>query len=169
MVIQMTMKSIKCYSEVVRLPTYLERYQYLRINGRVGEETFGYDRYLNQLLYRTPEWKRFRRDMILRDNGCDLACEDYEIAGNILLHHINPITPEDILRRDPKIFDPENVICTSLGTHNAIHYGDESLLCLAPIERRPYDTCPWRKEGNDGKYTKHREESGKRDAGIYGI
>lgn len=140
----MTMK-IKTYSELITLPTYLERYQYLRIGGRVGEETFGFDRYLNQTLYRSAEWQRFRREMIVRDNGMDMAFDGYDIGGVILLHHINPITERDIVRRDPKIFDPENVICVSLNTHNAIHYGDESLLNLGPVIRTKYDTCPWRK------------------------
>lgn len=137
--------SIKTYSELITLPTFIERFQYLQLDGMVGHETFGYDRYLNQILYRTPEWKRFRRDMIIRDNGCDLACEGYEIVGNILVHHINPLTVEDILRRDPKIFDPENVVCTQLITHNALHYGDESLLMTEPIIRTRYDTCPWKR------------------------
>lgn len=135
----------KSYSELIQIPTYLERYRYLRIGGRVGKETFGYDRYLNQILYRTGEWKRFRRDIIVRDNGCDLACEGYTIYGNILVHHIDPITVDDVLRRDPKIFDPENVIATCLNTHNAIHYGDESLLVTDPIIRTKYDTCPWKR------------------------
>lgn len=140
----MNMK-IKTYSELISLPTYLERYQYLRIGGKVGEETFGFDRYLNQTLYRSAEWQRFRREMIVRDNGMDMAFDGYDIGGVILLHHINPITERDIVRRDPKIFDPENVICVSLNTHNAIHYGDESLLNLGPVIRTKYDTCPWRK------------------------
>ena len=143
-VIRMSMKN-KSYSELIRLPTYLERFRYLQINGAVGAETFGYDRYLNQILYRTGEWKRFRRGIILRDNGCDLACEDYEIFGRILVHHINPITVDDVLKRDPKIFDPNNVITTTLDTHNAIHYGDERLLVMDPIVRTKNDTCPWRK------------------------
>lgn len=143
-VIRMSMKN-KSYSELIRLPTYLERFRYLQINGAVGAETFGYDRYLNQILYRTVEWKRFRRDIILRDNGCDLACDDYEIFGRILVHHINPITVDDVLNRDPKIFDPNNVITTTLDTHNAIHYGDERLLVMDPIVRTKNDTCPWRK------------------------
>ena len=143
-VIRMSMKN-KSYSELIRLPTYLERFRYLQINGAVGAETFGYDRYLNQILYRTGEWKRFRRDIILRDNGCDLACDDYEIFGRILVHHINPITVDDVLNRDPKIFDPNNVITTTLDTHNAIHYGDERLLVMDPIIRTKNDTCPWRK------------------------
>lgn len=135
----------KTYSELIKIPTFLERYKYLRIGGRVGVETFGYDRYLNQILYRTGEWKRFRRDIILRDNGCDLGCEGYDIFEKVLVHHINPITVEDVLRRDPMIFDSENVICTSLNTHNAIHYGDESLLITEPIVRTKYDTCPWKR------------------------
>lgn len=144
MVIEMSMK-IKTYSEAMSIPTYLERFRYLQIGGKIGDETFGYDRYLNQTLYRTAEWKRFRREIIVRDNGCDLACEGYEIVGNVLVHHINPITVKDIVRRDPKIFDPDNVICVSLNTHNAIHYGDESLLMLGPIERTKNDTCPWKR------------------------
>lgn len=144
MVIQMNTKN-RTYSELIQLPTFLERYRYLRLEGRVGADTFGYDRYLNQILYRSPEWKRFRRDIIIRDNGCDLACEGYEIVGKVLIHHINPITVDDILNRHPKIFDPENVISTVLNTHNAIHYGDESLLITEPIIRTKNDTCPWKK------------------------
>lgn len=146
MVIQMSMKSkSKTYSELIRLPTFLERYRYLKIGGRIGEDTFGYDRYLNQTLYRSAEWKRFRREIIVRDEGCDLGLEGYEIIGSILVHHINPITVRDINNRDPKIFDPENVICVSHNTHNAIHYGDESLLITEPVERTPFDTCPWKR------------------------
>lgn len=144
MVIQMSMKS-KSYSELIRLPTFLERYRYLKIGGRIGEDTFGYDRYLNQTLYRSVEWKRFRREIIVRDEGCDLGLEGYEIIGNILVHHLNPITIDDVLNRDPKIFDPENVISTCLNTHNAIHYGDESLLITEPVKRAPFDTCPWKR------------------------
>lgn len=136
---------IRTYSELIMLPTFVERYRYLKIGGRVGSETFGYDRYLNQILYRTAEWKRFRNEIIVRDNGCDLACDGYEIYGKILIHHINPITVEDVLNRTSKVFDPENVISTTLNTHNAIHYGDESLLITEPIERKPNDTCPWKK------------------------
>lgn len=143
MVIQMSMN--KNHSELIRLPTFLERYRYLKIGGRIGEDTFGYDRYLNQTLYRSAEWKRFRREIIVRDEGRDLGCDGYEIVGNILVHHINPITLEDVLNRDPKIFDPENVICVSHNTHNAIHYGDESLLITELVIRKPNDTCPWKK------------------------
>lgn len=137
--------SSKTYSELIKLPTFLERYRYLRLNGSVGKSTFGYDRYLNQILYHSGDWKPFRRDIIIRDNGCDLGCEGFKIHGLILVHHIVPITVEDILNRDPKVFDPENVISTSHNTHNAIHYGDESLLVLGPVTRSPNDTCPWKK------------------------
>lgn len=138
---------MKTYSELITLPTFEERYEYLKIGGAVGKETFGYDRYLNQILYTSDEWRKFRRDIIVRDNGCDLACPGFDIPEGvkILIHHINPITVEDVLNRDPKIFDPENVVATTLNTHNAIHYGDESLLTLAPLERSKNDTCPWRR------------------------
>ena len=137
---------IRSYTELITLPTFVERFRYLKLGGQVGVETFGYDRYLNQILYRTAEWKRFRNEIIVRDNGCDLGCEGYDIVGQkILVHHINPISVEDVLQRDPKVFDPENVICTILNTHNAIHYGDESLLVTEPIERKPNDTCLWRR------------------------
>ena len=139
------MMKMKTYKELMRLSTFEERFEYLKLAGRVGIETFGYDRYLNQIIYRTAEWKRFRRDMILRDNGCDLGCEGYEIFGNILVHHINPITVEDVVNRNPCIFDPNNVICTSLNTHNAIHYGDETNLITEPVVRKPNDTCPWKR------------------------
>lgn len=142
---QMNTTNIKCYSELIQIPTFIGRYRYLKLGGQVGNETFGYDRYLNQILYRSPEWKRFRRDIILRDNGCDLACDGYELVSKILIHHINPITVRDIELRDPKVFDPENVISTSLNTHNAIHYGDEGLLIIEPLVRTPNDTCPWKR------------------------
>ncbi|MBO5887477.1 MAG: hypothetical protein J6Q60_05600 [Bacteroidaceae bacterium] len=136
--------SIKCYSELITIPTFIERYRYLKIGGRVGGDTFGHDRYLNQILYHSGEWIDFRDEIIIRDNGCDLAHPEFELRDRILIHHINPITVEDVLRRDPKIFDPENVISTCLNTHNAIHYGDESRLMLLPITRTRNDTCPWR-------------------------
>lgn len=139
------MNTIKTYSELMSLPTFLDRFNYLKIGGAVGRATFGHDRYLNQILYNSYEWRRFRNGIILRDNGLDLGCEDREIVGKIMVHHIDPITVEDVLERHPKIFDPENVISTSMDTHNAIHYGDEDLLSLGPIERRPNDTCPWRR------------------------
>ena len=135
---------IRTYSELIKLPTFEERFEYLSLNGSVGQATFGYDRYLNQILYNSPEWKRFRRDIIIRDNGCDLACEGYEIRGRIIIHHINPISIEDIVNRNPMVFDPENVITTTHNTHNAIHYGDKELLVTGPIERSANDTCPWK-------------------------
>lgn len=136
---------IKSYSELIQLPTFLERFNYLKLGGFVGDQTFGYDRYLNQIIYRSPEWKRFRRDIILRDNGCDLGMEGYELYGKILVHHINPITLEDINNKSYVIFDPNNVISCSMDTHNAIHYGDASLLVKDPVVRMANDTSPWKK------------------------
>ena len=139
------MTMYRCYSELILLPTFKERYDYLRLGGTVGKETFGYDRYLNQILYTSVEWRNFKRKIIIRDNGCDLGCDGFELFSRILVHHINPITAEDILNRSPIVFDPENVITTSHNTHQAIHYGDETLLPLLPVERSRYDTCPWKK------------------------
>lgn len=138
------MTNTKRYSELSTIPTYEERFKYLQLKGAVGNDTFGYDRYLNQILYNSPEWKRLRNQIIIRDNGRDLGCDGYEIYGRILIHHMNPITVEDIVSRDPIVFDPENLICVSHNTHNAIHYGDENLLIMAPVERTKNDTCPWR-------------------------
>lgn len=135
----------KSYSELMQLKTYEERFEYLKINGRVGEDTFGYDRYLNQVLYTSGEWRRFRRKIIVRDNGCDLGISDREIHGPITIHHINPITKEDVLNRSSKIFDLENVISTSDLTHKAIHYSNENILIKNPVERTINDTCPWKK------------------------
>lgn len=136
--------SIKTYSELITLPTFEERFNYLKLGGTVGESTFGFDRYLNQNLYKSQEWKSVRNKVIIRDNGCDLACEGYEIYGKVLIHHINPITAEDIINRNPIIFDLENLITTVHNTHNAIHYGDENLLIKGPIERTKNDTIPWK-------------------------
>ena len=138
------MMSIKTYSELISLPTFEERYEYLRLNGRVGEDTFGFDRYLNQNFYRSAEWRRIRDRVIVRDNGCDLAIDDRIIYGKILIHHMNPITDKDLFNLSDILLDPEYLICVSHNTHNAIHYGDEKLLIVAPIERKQYDTCPWR-------------------------
>ena len=135
---------IKSYSELIALPTFIERYRYLQLGGRVGEETFGFDRWLNQRFYKDPEWLSARDKVIIRDNGCDLGMEGHEIYGKILVHHINPITKEDILRRSRTLFNPENLICTIKNTHDAIHYGDESLLIIAPTIRTRNDTCPWK-------------------------
>lgn len=138
------MMGIKTYSELITIPTYKERFEYLKLGGVVGRDTFGYDRYLNQAFYNSPEWKRFRRDIIIRDNGCDLACEGYSIRGRIILHHINPITYEDLINRSSILFDQENIVCVTHNTHNAIHYGDSNLLITGPIERTSNDTCPWK-------------------------
>lgn len=135
----------RSYSELIKLSTFEERYEYLRLGGRVGKETFGYDRYLNQILYTSDDWRSFRHPIIIRDNGCDLGCEGFELHSRIIVHHINPITVEDVINRSPKVFDPENVICTSLNTHQAIHYGDKTMLPLLPVERTRHDTCPWRR------------------------
>ena len=139
-----TMTTIRTYSELCQLSTFEDRFDYLRLNGSVGKDTFGFDRYLNQQFYRSREWKRIRDLVILRDNGCDLGVEGYEIRGRILIHHINPISVEDIHAMSDLLMNPEYLICVSHRTHNAIHYGDESLIITAPIERTQNDTCPWR-------------------------
>lgn len=136
--------SIRTYSELITIPTFEERFEYLQLKGSVGKDTFGYDRYLNQVLYRSPEWKRLRNQIIIRDCGCDLACEGYDIYDKVLIHHLNPITVEDVLARSRKVFDPDNLVCVSHNTHNAIHYGDMDLLVTGPIIRTKNDTCPWR-------------------------
>lgn len=142
----MTNTTIRTYSELIKLPTFEERFRYLKLSGVVGKSTFGFDRYLNQHLYqRSRKWKSARDHVIIRDNGCDLAMEGYEIQGKIIVHHMNPITDEDILYDRDILYDPEFLICTVHNTHNAIHYGDERLLITAPIERTPNDTCPWRR------------------------
>ena len=140
----MTTTNIRTYSELIQLPTFEDRFDYLRLDGVVGKDTFGFDRYLNQQFYRSSEWKRIRDRVILRDNGCDLGVEGYEIRGRILIHHINPISVEDIHTMSELLMNPEYLICVSHRTHNAIHYGDESLIITAPIERTQNDTCPWR-------------------------
>lgn len=135
---------MKTYSELILLPTFAERFQYLKLKGAVGKETFGKSRYLNQLLYRSPEWKRVRRDVVIRDGGCDLGVADCPIDGRVYIHHMNPITEDDILNRNPKIFDPDNLISVSFRTHQAIHYGsDEMMKELEFIERMPGDTKLW--------------------------
>lgn len=143
---------IKSYSELIKLPTFEERFQYLRLDGRVGEETFGFDRFLNQYLYqRSARWKSVRNEVIIRDNGCDLGVEGYEIPGfkygsRIIVHHMNPLTLRDLEMESDFVFDPEYLITVTHNTHNAIHYGDESLLFRAPIVRTRNDTCPWRRD-----------------------
>lgn len=138
------MERIRTYSELITFPTFEERYQYLRLNGSVGRETFGFDRYMNQFFYRFPEWKKVRNEVIARDNGCDLGVEGREIFGRVLIHHMNPISPEDIRDRSDLLLNPEFLITTVHNTHQAIHYGDESLLILSPIQRARHDTCPWK-------------------------
>lgn len=141
----MNQKIIRTYSELIKLPTFMERFEYLRLGGKVGEETFGFDRYLNQLLYKSPEWRGIRNYVITRDNGCDLGMPDREIRDEkIMIHHMNPITVEDILNRIDYVLDPEYLISTVMNTHNAIHYGDSELLFQDPIVRSKNDTCPWR-------------------------
>lgn len=135
---------IKSYSELIKIPTFEERYQYLRLLGSVGEETFGFKRWLNQEFYHSREWVRFRDEIIIRDKGCDLAVDGFEIYGSIIIHHIVPITYEDIINNNPCVFDWNNVVCTKHSTHNAIHYGDEHLIIKTPVERKQNDTCPWR-------------------------
>lgn len=135
---------IRTYSELIKFPTFEERFRYLKLDGRVGEATFGFDRYLNQIFYKSEEWKALRRYLIVRDNGCDLGIEGREIHTRILVHHMNPITKDDILSRSEFLLNPEYLICTIKNTHDAIHFGDEDLLFKDPIERRKNDTCPWR-------------------------
>lgn len=140
----MNTKIIRTYSELITLPTFEERYQYLKLGGKVGEDTFGFDRYINQVFYKSAEWRSVRDYVIIRDGGCDLGIPDREIYGKILVHHMNPIRQEDIIQRSKYLLDPEYLICTVKNTHDAIHYSDESLLILEPVERTKNDTCPWR-------------------------
>lgn len=134
----------KTYSELMTIKDFNERFEYLKLSGRVGETTFGSKRYMNQILYRTKEWLSVRDKIIIRDNGCDLGIEGREIAGRVLVHHINPISIDDILNGERKVFDPENLITISHMTHEAVHYGNSDLLMKDPIERRANDTCPWK-------------------------
>lgn len=141
MVIQMI---IRTYNELMLLPTFEERFEYLKLSGRVGEETFGFDRWINQKFYRSAEWKHLRDQVIIRDNGCDLGVEGREIYGKILIHHMNPITKKDILDRTDLLLNPMYLISVTKQTHDAIHYSDESILMNDPIVRSRNDTCPWR-------------------------
>ena len=136
--------SIRTYSELILLPTFEERFKYLQLNGRVGDDTFGFDRYINQKFYRSAEWKRIRDYIIIRDNGCDLAVDGHEIHGRILIHHINPITISDIKFSTEYLMNPDYLICVTHNTHNAIHYGDEKQIITGPIVRTKNDTCPWK-------------------------
>ncbi|NCE64104.1 hypothetical protein D1159_05760 [Pseudoflavonifractor sp. 524-17] len=138
------MERIRCYSELVLLPTFEERFRYLQLGGIVGQETFGFDRHMNQFFYRSPEWRQVRDVVIARDAGCDLGIAGREIFGRVLIHHMNPIRPEDIRERNDILLNPEYLITTVHETHQAVHYGDESLLIMVPIERVRNDTCPWK-------------------------
>lgn len=134
----------RTFTELSRLKTFDERFAYLKLNGVVGEDTFGFDRWINQTFYRSAEWKSIRRFVIARDNGCDLACDGYEIHGRIIIHHMNPIELSEIVDRNDDILNPEYLISTTLNTHNAIHYGDTNNLISRPVERTANDTIPWR-------------------------
>lgn len=138
------MMSIRTYSELIAFPTFEERFKYLQLNGQVGESTFGFDRYMNQVFYRSQKWKSIRDFVIIRDCGCDLGVEGYNIHGKIIIHHMNPLSMQDIETESDFLLNPDFLICTTHNTHNAIHYGDENLLVTAPIERTKNDTCPWR-------------------------
>lgn len=137
------MTIIRTYSEMRRLPTFEERYEYLRIGGGVGESTFGFDRYINQNFYHSAEWKRVRNHVIVRDNGCDLGIPGREINGSLLVHHINPMTPDHIIHDEDWILNPEYLVTTTKNTHNAIHYGNKSLLTKPFVARTPGDTRLW--------------------------
>lgn len=138
--------SIRTYSELTNIKTFEERFRYLKLDGSVGKETFGFDRYLNQMFYKSDEWKRIRNYIIVRDSGCDLGIQDRQIGGRIYVHHMNPVTVDDLVHASDFLLNPEYLICASFDTHNAIHYGDESLLIEStPLERRPNDTTPWKK------------------------
>lgn len=139
------MERNRTYSELITLPTFEERYRYLQLKGSVGEETFGFDRYINQKFYNSQEWKNTRDYIIVRDQGCDLGIEGYEIHGRIYIHHMNPVLLKDMMYRTEYLTNPEYLITTTHSTHNAIHYGDENLLIKTPISRSKNDTCPWRK------------------------
>lgn len=140
------MNHIRTYSDLIQIETYAERFKYLMLNGRVGKDTFGFDRYLNQQLYRSTEWKQVRDFVILRDNACDLGLDGYDIFGTIHVHHMNPISVRDIVDSSDYLLNPDFLICVSMDTHNAIHYGNENYLDRQTIiTRAPNDHCPWRK------------------------
>lgn len=138
---------IRTYTELLQIPDFLERFRYLKLDGKVGIETFGADRWFNQAFYNSYEWRQLRREIILRDLGCDLACPDHEFGkrDTIVIHHMNPIAIDDIRDHTEYLMNPEYLIATTSDTHRAIHYGDESLV-VAPtfVVRTPNDTCPWR-------------------------
>lgn len=135
---------MKTYTELCSFPTFEERFEYLKSTSRVGEDTFGFDRYLNQVFYRSERWRKVRDQVIIRDGACDLADPEHEINGRIIIHHMNPLRKYDIENETEYLLNPEYLICTSHNTHNAIHYGDKDLLPSPLVERRPNDTCPWK-------------------------
>lgn len=135
---------IRTYSELIKLPTFQERFDYLKLGGTVGEDTFGFRRYLNQKFYMSPQWKRLRDEIIVRDNGCELALPDMPIMGKVYIHHLNPMTIDDVQYLSPLLTDPENLVCVSYEMHNAIHYGDISKVDHGMAVRTPNDMCPWR-------------------------
>jgi hypothetical protein len=135
---------LRTFSELSKLKTFEERFDYLNLSGQVGDPTFGYDRIFNQYFYHSKEWRQARNKIILRDNGCDLGVPGYEIHGRIYVHHINPVSLEDVEEMSDRLFDPDNLICVSFDTHNAIHFGTKRTIPKVPIERTPGDTCPWR-------------------------
>lgn len=139
-----TMTDIKSYSELIKLKSLEDRFDYLKLGGAVGAATFGFDRIFNQLFYRSEEWKSIRNKVIIRDGCCDLGLDDYEIIGSVYVHHMNPIRIDDIKYNTDILLNPEFLICTSFNIHNAVHYGDKSKLPKPLIERQPNDTCPWR-------------------------
>jgi len=135
---------IRTYSELITMHSFEDRFRYLKLSGSVGYDTFGFDRYLNQSFYKSREWRKIKDEVIVRDNGCDLGVEGFDIYGRIYIHHMNPITVDDIIQQTELLLNPEYLICTSFNTHQAIHYGDETDLTLLPKERSKNDTCPWK-------------------------
>lgn len=135
---------MRTYTELIRIPTFEERFNYLKLDGKIAEETFGFDRYINQKFYHSSEWKRIRDQVIVRDCGCDLAFDGYEIYGLIVIHHMNPIMLKDLLNKNLDVLNPEYLVCVTKRTHNAIHYGDKRLLPSPIVQRSRNDTCPWR-------------------------
>lgn len=136
---------IRTYTELIKIPTFEERFNYLKLNGRVAQETFGFDRWLNQVFYRSPQWRQLRNQIIIRDNGCDLGIEGRDIVDKIYVHHMNPLLKNDIVDKTEYLTNPEYLICVSHMTHEAIHYGDSNLLVKDFVERRPGDTIPWQR------------------------
>lgn len=142
---KMTSMTIRTYTELMKLQTFEERFRYLKLVARVGEEIFGFDRYLNQQFYHSQEWKSIRNEIIIRDNACDLGITGREMNKGIIIHHMNPITKDDLIHQSDFLLNPDYLICVSKKTHSAIHYGDESLLFDGLVERSKNDTCPWRR------------------------